>query len=165
MAIAVGTDGFVTGANRVPFVAFDDGKPAAGFASAEVDIYPIGGGQSESAWHGPATGYPDYDIPYWVTTPDFPRAGFWAVVVHLKSADGTSADGQFAVQVADASQSPQIGQLPPASHNRTLETEPDMAKLTSDLQPDPDLYRMTVAEAIESGQADGGDVRHARLLY
>jgi len=152
LAIAVGTDGFVAGVSRVPFVVFDGGKPAAGFTSAEVDIFPIGAGQSESAWHGEAVGYPDYAIPYWVTYPDFPEAGFWAVVVHLMAADGSSSDGQFAVQVADSTHSPQIGDAPPASHNRTLDTESDIHKLSSDLEPDPELYRMTVAQALESGR-------------
>jgi hypothetical protein len=152
LAIAVGTDGFVAGVNRVPFVAFDGGKPAAGYESAEVDVYPIGSGQSGSVWHGEATVYPDYDIPYWVTYPDFPQAGFWAVVVHLMASDGSVSDGQFAIQVADTTDSPQIGGAPPASHNRTLDTEPDIQLLTSDLEPDLDLYKMTVVQALDSGR-------------
>jgi hypothetical protein len=152
LAIAVGTDGFVAGENRVPFVAFDGGKPAAGYESAVVDVYPIGSGQSQSVWHGEATSYPDYDIPYWVIYPEFPKAGFWAVVVHLVASDGSVSDGQFAVQVASSINSPQIGDTPPASHNRTLDTEPDIGLLTSDLDPDPDLYRMTVAQALDSGR-------------
>lgn len=152
LAIAVGTDGFVAGENRVPFVAFDGGKPATGFTSADVDIYPVGKDQAQSAWHGTAKSFPDYDIPYWVTYPVFPTAGLWAVVVHLHAADGTIVDGQFAVQVEESSQSPQIGDLPPASQNRTLTTEPDISKLTSDLQPDQDLYHMTVADAMQSGR-------------
>jgi hypothetical protein len=152
LAIAVGTDGFVAGVNRVPFVAFDGGKPAAGYESAEVDVYPIGAGQSKSVWHGEATGHPDYDIPYWVIYPDFPKAGFWAVVVHLVASDGSVSDGQFAVQVASSIKSPQIGDTPPASLNRTLGTEPEIELLTSDLDPDPDLYRMTVAQALDSGR-------------
>jgi hypothetical protein len=136
----------------VPFVIFEGGKPVTNFENAEADIYPIGGGQAQSAWHGPAVGYPDYDIPYWVILPDFPRAGLWAIVVRLTAADGSSTEGQFAVQVADAADSPQFGDVPPASHNRTLATEPDIEKLTSDFDPDPDLYQMTVADALDSGK-------------
>jgi hypothetical protein len=152
LAIAVGTDGFVTGVNRVPFVAFDAGRPATGYVSAEVDLYAVGSGDPQSVWHGEAVSYPDYDIPYWVTYPDFPQAGLWVLVVHLKAADGKVTDGQFAVQAADSSGSPQVGQAPPASHNRTLGTEPDISKLSSDLDPDPDLYQMTVEEALQSGR-------------
>jgi hypothetical protein len=152
LAIAVGTDGFVTGVDRVPFVAFDGAAPAVGYTSAEVDVFPIGLSQSASVWHGIAVSYPDYDIPYWVTYPDFPHAGFWAIVVHFSSSDGVIIDGQFAVQVSDSTGSPQVGERPPASHNRTLDTEPDISHLTSDLTPDPDFYRLTVAQALKSGR-------------
>jgi hypothetical protein len=45
-----------------------------------------------------------------------------------------------------------IGEVPPASDNRTVASEPDLAKLTSDPHPEPGLYELTVAEALESGR-------------
>ncbi len=152
LAIAVGTDGFTTGEDRVPFVVFLGSKPVADLKSTGVDIYPIGGDSATSAWHGTAVGYPDYDIPYWVAVPEFPSAGAWVVVAHFEQPDGTPVDGQFAVQVTDTNSSPQIGQAPPASRNRTLKTEPDISQLSSDTHPDPDFYQLTVADALQSGR-------------
>jgi hypothetical protein len=67
-------------------------------------------------------------------------------------ADGTTMQGQFTIEaLADAS-APEVGEVPPASDNRTVGVEPDLAKLTSDPHPEPALYQMTVAEALESGR-------------
>jgi hypothetical protein len=59
---------------------------------------------------------------------------------------------EFVVEVAAESSAPAVGSTPPASENRTLATVPDLSKITSDLDPAPGLYEMTVADAMASGR-------------
>ena len=47
---------------------------------------------------------------------------------------------------------PDLGAAAPMSVNRTLATESDIQKLTSDFEPDPALYQITVADAVASGR-------------
>ncbi|MCI0396421.1 MAG: hypothetical protein L0322_16000, partial [Chloroflexi bacterium] len=103
-------------------------------------------------WTGPATSFSDYEVPYWVVYPDIPHAGNWGLSAAITFPDGRTTQAQFAIQVAGEPHTPALGSQPPASQNRTLETEPDIAKLTSSPVPEPGLYQMTVATALESGR-------------
>lgn len=100
---------------------------------------------------GEATRYNDYALPYWVVYPDLPHAGEWGLVVDT-TLGGTTARLQIVVELVEETNSPAVGEMPPASENRTLATEPDLAKLTSAAEPDPDLYQQTIAEAMASGK-------------
>jgi hypothetical protein len=74
------------------------------------------------------------------------------MVAAIKLADGTETEAQFIITVAQASSAPAIGEVPPASDNRTLATQPEISKLTSDPEPEVGLYQLTVAEALKSGK-------------
>jgi hypothetical protein len=58
--------------------------------------------------------------------------------------------------VAAAPRSPAIGSLPPPTQNPTVDpgvaTDDELAAITSDTEPDPELYAMTVDEAVASGR-------------
>jgi hypothetical protein len=101
-------------------------------------------------WTGQATNYNDYEIPYWVFYPELDEAGYWGMVADLTAADGTQSQADFYVELRPESASPAIGMVAPASQNRTLATEPDLLKLSSGNDPDPALYQMTVAEAVQT---------------
>jgi hypothetical protein len=152
LSVVVASDEFATGSPRVPFVLYDGAQPLADAAAVTVTALDLSGGTAVPGWSGPATSYQDYEVPYWVVSPQLPHAGFWGLQTQITLADGSQSDGEFAIQVVDRTASPNLGETPPASHNRTLESEPDLAKISSDPEPDPNLYRMTVAEALKSGK-------------
>jgi hypothetical protein len=87
-----------------------------------------------------------------VAYPEIPHAGVWGLAAQITLADGSETTSQFTIEVAEATQTPAIGSAAPPSQNRTLSTEPDIAKLTSAQEPNPALYQMTVAEAVTSGR-------------
>ena len=70
---------------------------------------------------------------------------------------GVIGVGRAQLSVATAGSAPALGVRPPASRNKTSAdfTDPndpdELATITSAEVPDPDLYRMTVAEALDSG--------------
>ena len=151
LSVAVAATDFSTGHPRVPFVIFVGSKPIADAQSVALTAFDLSSGTPVPGWAGNAVGYNDYDIPYWVAYPELPHAGNWGLGVVVTQADNTQATGQFTIGALADPSAPQVGEVPPASHNRTLSTEPDLAKLTSDTAPEPALYQLTVAQALESG--------------
>ena len=149
--ILVSTD-FALDEARLSFTFYDGPETATDVSQVQLSAYPVGVEVSSPAWTGSATSYTDYTIPYWVAYPNLPEAGFWGFVADVTLADGRSLQSQFTIDLQASSKSLPLGTSAPASQNRTLATEPDIAKLNSGNDADPAFYQMTVAEAIDNGR-------------
>ena len=55
-------------------------------------------------------------------------------------------------EVAEPGNVPNIGSIPPLSRNKTLQNTEPLEKLTTDFAPDPDLYQITVEDAVAIGK-------------
>jgi hypothetical protein len=152
LSIAVASNDFPTGQPRVPIVLFIGSQPLDGAQAVAVTAFDLSSGTPVPGWSGQAVPYTDYEPPYWVITPELPSAGFWGLNAVVTLADGTTTQGQFTIEAVADPSGPAVGEKPPAIETRTVETEPDMANLTSDPAPEAGLYGMTVKEAIESGR-------------
>ncbi len=89
---------------------------------------------------------------YVVDGVELDKAGRWGLVVEVETDDGVIAVGQLGFEVKLTSSSPAIGSLAPRSRNKTGGDGADYGKITTSPEPDPDLYRMTVADAIDAGR-------------
>jgi hypothetical protein len=85
------------------------------------------------------------------TSLTFDGAGSWLLDIAVEDDTGP-AETQLAVEVAEKVGIPEIGAIPPLSPNKTLYTVDRLEKLTTDYTPDPDLYQLTVAEALITGR-------------
>lgn len=150
--IAVVSNDFAVGQPRLPFILYSGPQRVADVQGVTLTALDLSQEPPASVWTGEATNFSDYLIPYWVAYPELPHAGFWGLAADITLADGITTQAQFAVEVAEESQAPDVGDRPPASQNRTLETEPDIEKLASDWEPEPALYQMTIAAAMQTGQ-------------
>jgi hypothetical protein len=151
--MVVASDDFAVGQTRVPFILYSGADRVADAQRVSVTLFDLGPETPQPGWQGDAANYSDYEVPYWVVYADFPHVGYWGLGAEIELADGSRATAQLAIQVKEKSSSPGVGSRPPASENRTLATEPDIRKLTSDFDdPEPALYRLTVAEAITLGR-------------
>ncbi len=81
---------------------------------------------------------------------DFDRAGEWQIEVSLPRPDGSLAVLSFPAEVAERTLAPDVGDPAPASLNRTLDDVESVYQLSTGAEPDPALYELTVAEAIEA---------------
>lgn len=88
-----------------------------------------------------------YDAP--VT---FPSAGDWGVEVAASRAGEAPKTVRVTFQVRQTSATPAIGAPAPPSDNATLGPGIDIATISTDPQPDPDFYQMTVRQAIAAGK-------------
>jgi hypothetical protein len=152
LSVAVASNDFGAGSPRVPFVLFQGSRPITDAQSIAILAFDLSSGTPTPGWTGSAVGYNDYNIPYWVVFPQLPHAGYWGLGAIVTLADGSKSQAQFTIQTLDRPSAPQVGDTPPASLNRTLASEPDLAKLTSDASPEPGLYHLTVADALKSGK-------------
>jgi hypothetical protein len=79
----------------------------------------------------------------------FDRPGPWQLRVSVDDGE-VSGETVIDLEVVERSPVPAIGQRPPLSRTKTLADVPGVERLTTDYNADEDLYRLTVAQAIES---------------
>lgn len=110
----------------------------------------------------------DGAVPAWMVTADynewpygvrgsysadvaFPRPGDYTLTV---TPIGGAVKGKAEIPVAALAELPipSLGEMPPASRTKTLGAGVDIAELTTDYEPDAELYRVSVADAIGSGR-------------
>lgn len=152
LQVVVATNDFPAGEPRIPIVFYDGPQPVADAQSVTLTLFDLSTDPPEPGWQGTATPYTDYEVPYWVVYPQVPAAGIWGLQAQVRRSDGQEIEVQFTIQVEETALAPAIGDIPPASENRTLATEPDLTLLTSDPDPAAALYEQTVAEALLSGR-------------
>jgi hypothetical protein len=82
----------------------------------------------------------------------FDRPGGWGVEISVPSAGGEPAVTRMRLDVLEQPRAPAVGAAAIPSETLTVAQEPDLAKITSDSKPDPELYQLSVAEAITAGK-------------
>src|SRR5262245_23497909 len=88
ISVGVASNDFGVGTPRIPFVMFQGAQPIADAVTVTVTAFDLSSGTAVPTWSGPATGYTDYDLPYWVVYPQMNVAGRWGMVAALTHADG-----------------------------------------------------------------------------
>jgi hypothetical protein len=151
LQVSVVSDDFAVGTPRVPFVLYDGPNRVKDAQNVKVTLFDLTQNPPQPGAFFWATGYNDYAIPYWVVYPEIATAGNWGLLTEVVEPDGKVAEAQFVIEVLDRPTAPTLGDAAPPSANRTLSTEPALEKLTSDVEPNPALYQMTIAEAITNG--------------
>ena len=88
----------------------------------------------------------------YTTELSFDRQGTWRLEIDVEGEDGMTKRSQLLVDVQDGFGLVDVNSVPPASKNKTLPGGATLAQLSSAYAPDPDLYSITIAEALSSGQ-------------
>ena len=81
----------------------------------------------------------------------FDHPGRWQLDIAVED-NGLPAEIQLIVDVAERSVVPDIGSMPPRSRTKTLDSTGRFEDLTTDFTPDPDLYQVSIDEAITGGK-------------
>ena len=152
--VGMASTDLAVGDNRVVFGVIVQGQGALRDEQVQVKtFYLTGGGQegpkqtvpaSFQQWPGGAGGA-------YVANLSFDRPGEWGLGIEASRPDGSSISAGVKVTVKEASATPSIGSAAPRSLNKTAGDVSDLAELTTDTNPDSNLYQMTVAEALDAG--------------
>lgn len=78
----------------------------------------------------------------------FDAAGDWGVDATATKSDGTKSNGRFVFSVRETGTSPAIGASAIASDTPTAATAEEIAAISTDDDPDPDLYQQSVSGAL-----------------
>ena len=80
---------------------------------------------------------------------DFDKAGRWRLDVQVDNPNGVD-EVQIEVEVMERLPVPALGSIAPLSITKTLGEQGDIAQITTDYSPDPDLYQLSIKEAVEN---------------
>jgi hypothetical protein len=83
---------------------------------------------------------------------EFNQAGFWDLEVTATRPDGKPVVARGAFQVKEKPSTPAIGSPAPRSVTPTVEGVSDLATITTASPPDPDLYRLSIHQALDAGK-------------
>ena len=150
----LGTPDLGVGRHRVGFVLSDaDGLVRLPVVSVQSFFLPSGVGDVRE---GPVENGVArfFEFPYGVRGMhslelSFDRPGMWEVEVRLPRPDGSTARSAFAFAVAERTLAPAVGEPAPPSQNRAAGDVESLRELTTGAEPDPALYRLSVAEALQ----------------
>ena len=149
LVLVFGTPDLGLGPQRIAFVLSDnEGIVRLPVVSISASL---GGGEAVTAI-ARYFDFPEGIRGLYVGELDFDRAGEWMLEVSLPRPDGSLATLSFPAAVAERTIAPDVGDPAPASRNRTLADVEDVYQLSTGAEPDPALYELTVAEALEAGR-------------
>ena len=95
--------------------------------------------------------FPDGVRGFHVTSVNFATIGRWNLILHIPSDDGFTDIG-IAVDIPLDTSAPSVGDQAPPSASRTLLDVPNIADLSTGEEPDPGLYIISLADAVEAGK-------------
>ncbi len=139
------------GSNRIQFVVKPLGGETLSDAAERLDLsYSLDDGADNSAsnvtWHEWPVRGGAYTAQLTFETP-----GFWELRVRDRS-NPDLLDGVLPLMVSESSKTPAIGTPAPSTPSKTGRTAAELALITSDLDPDPAFYEISLDEAVSSGK-------------
>jgi hypothetical protein len=143
------------GQNRLPLGVVKDGTPVNDpNLKVHVRLFFLGSASPNTVLGEADAVYLGQGLPFglYVAYPTFDRAGDWGVEVQMTEAGGTPQLSRVRVNVLAQSNTPAVGTPAIPVKNLTSKDVPELQRLTSDSEPDPDLYQLTVADALAAKQ-------------
>ena len=143
------------GPNRLAFGLVDVESGPIREADVLISTFYLGGGQQEgpiqtarAVWRR----WPIAQAGLYTAKFDFDRAGAWGVVANYVDHLGSSITVSAGIAVKANSATPAIGERPPASVTKLSKDFADIGQMTSDPEPDEELYAITVADGLNAGK-------------
>jgi hypothetical protein len=154
-AVFVTTD-IAVGSNRVVFGLVDQNGMPVRAAEAQVRAIYLPPDQGTAEARVTATArffqWPTGSQGIFKVNLDLDTPGAWRFEADVTTDDGTPVTARGTLAVRPQSLTPGIGSRAPASSTPTTDSMDDLATITSSTDPDPDLYRLSVDEALDAGK-------------
>ncbi len=155
LRLAFASSDLAVGSNRVVFGVLDDEAGPVGDAEVMVSTFFL---TADGGQEGPVETM-DALFREWPVTPrgvftaelNFDRPGEWGIGAVVTDAAGAERKASARVRVKDASATPVIGAAAPRSVSKTLADVDGLEQITTDFEPDADLYGVTIVDALDTG--------------
>lgn len=156
LQLAFATTDYGVGRNRLAFGLIDSENGPIRDAAVEVQTFILSpGGQQEGPVETVMAVFREWPVsPRGIYTAELnlDREGAWGIGVIASQANGDVRSAASPVQVKKTSSTPELGSPAPRSVTKTLADVDGLDQITSDVDPDVDLYQMTVADALDAGK-------------
>ena len=150
LLLAIGNTDIAVGTNRMIFAIIDKINGPIIHDEVKVNYYYIGSTTTlEFQVSAKFVKWPMSNKGVYVSHASFDKAGRWGISVITPN--GTH-DVQAGIIVKDQSDTLSVGTPVPASINKTSKDVSDLSELTTSPIPSPQLYKLTIAEAINNGR-------------
>lgn len=100
----------------------------------------------------PVDAHIGHDSTVFAALVDFDRAGFWGISLDVKAGGQEYRGLRVVFAVQDRTLEPQVGEQAPATKQLTLTDVKSIDEIDTSTTPNPELHRLTVAQAITSGK-------------
>ena len=151
LRVSMASTDMAVGENRVVFALIRPGSGAVKDAQVEAQTFFLSGDASQvpvqvapakfQTWPGGTGGVYRTDL-------SFDRAGDWGLGIVATFQDGLNINGGARIVVKATSSTPAVGTAAPRSESKTAADASQLADITTDPNPDLDLYRITIANAL-----------------
>ena len=153
--ISLASTDLAVGDNRVVFALIRPGIGSVKDARVEVQTFFLSGADSQKAVQtAPASfhEWPGGTAGVYRANLTFDRAGDWGLGIIATLPDGSSLNVGARIEVKQTSSTPAIGSPAPRSKSKTASNAPQLTDITTDPKPDPDLYQVSIADAIDRAE-------------
>jgi hypothetical protein len=168
--VSIAASDLAQGNERFAFALLDESGKLVPGAEVSVTFFLLDEGEAAVGIREEAAYYPARleEAGLYVVHTRFAQAGVWGAQIEGRLASGAEIRPQrIRFTVAQRSAAPQVGEIPPPTRNRTIlsekeagedpEADPEalrriLQRISSDPNPEPSLYRLTVDEARKSGK-------------
>ncbi|MCD5400050.1 MAG: hypothetical protein LR120_09925 [Dehalococcoidia bacterium] len=155
LALALASTDLAVGENRVSFGLIQQGTGPIKNAEVQVQTFVI----TDAGLDGPKQTvttsfreWPGGSGGVYIAQLNFDQAGEWGLGILLTQSDGSLGPATTRVQVQEQSLTPAIGASAIRSENKTSKDVSDLEELTTDTDPDPNMYSITIAEALDQNK-------------
>ena len=149
----LGSTDLAKGQNRLVFVLIDHRSAPIKASSALINLSYVHEGKVEhyEEIEAPFRTWPTNNMGVFATQINFPFAGRWLAEIVPQDGNAAGQLARLSLDIKELSVTPVIGAPAPRTRQRTLDNVKVIEELTTDPKPDPELYDMTVAQALDAG--------------
>ena len=150
--IALAVTDISVGSNRLRFGLIAKGEGPVKNAPVSLHTYYLDGERPNQKVESLETTYIEWPTGkggVYTATANFTQKGRWGLGVVLGSGDNARRASAF-IEVSDTSMAPSIGTAVPRSITKSLSQGHPIKSITSDSNPYPPLYELTLREALDS---------------
>ncbi len=150
--ITLASTDLAVGENRVVFALIRPGTGSVKDAQVEVQTFFLSGSMpNEAVQSAPAAfqTWPGGTGGIYRTNLAFDQPGEWGLGVVATLPDGDSINVGAKLEVKSTSSTPAVGSPAPRSESKTASDADTLTDISTDPRPDPDLYQITIAGALD----------------
>ncbi len=148
--LALGTPDLSPGTHRIS-VVIEGPQGLVDFPALGITVLPQDAPGEMQEVVARFSHFPDGVRGFHVTSVNFTGPGRWNLILHIPSENGFDDLG-IAVDIPLDSSAPSVGDAAPPSQSRTLTDVANIADLSTGETPDPGLYLISLADAVDAGK-------------